>query len=94
MHQSIADTWINEGKGGKEVVWAGVAAGGLGWPLVGWGAGTGAPWGASGGQVCPMRCRCGAGEAALLAPGRAAHTVTLKARQHARVLCDLQWKKF
>jgi hypothetical protein len=47
-----------------------------------------------GGQVCPMRCRCGAVEAALLRPGRAAHAVTLKARQHARVLCDLQWEKF
>jgi hypothetical protein len=56
------------------------------------GCGTGAPEGASGGQVCPMRCRCGGGEAALLRPGRAAHTVTLKARQHARVLCDRQWQ--
>lgn len=65
-----------------------------GWPLVGREAGTGAPRGATGGQVCPMRRRCGAGEAALLAPDRAAHAVTLKARQHARVLCDLQWEKF
>ena len=65
----------------------GVAAGGPGCE-------SGAPEGASGGQVCPMPCRCGGGEAALLAPGCAAHAVTLKARQHARVLCDLQWEKF
>ncbi len=57
-------------------------------------AGARASRGATRGQVCPMQCRSGGGEAALLAPGRAAHTVTLKARQHARVLCDLQWEKF
>ena len=45
-----------------------------------------------GSPVAPMRCRCAGGEATLLRPGRAAHTVALKSRQHVSVLRDLQWK--
>lgn len=44
--------------------------------------------------VAPMRCHCAGGEAALLRPGGAAHTVALKSRQQVRVLRDRQRQKF
>ena len=44
-----------------------------------------------GGQVAPWCARWGRGMAALLRPARAAHAVTIKSRQHVRVLSDRQW---
>ena len=41
-----------------------------------------------------MRCHCAGGEVALIRPGRAAYAVTLKSRQHVRVLRDRQWQQF
>ena len=50
--------------------------------------GPGAPRGATGGQVCPMRCRCAAGEVALLAQGAVSAMARLKARQHGCLACQ------
>ena len=62
--------------------------------LVGRGAEDRSPEGATSGQVAPMCCQCAGGEATLLRPGRAAHAVTIKSRQHVRVSRDRQWQKF
>jgi len=59
------------------------------WPLVGRLRGRS---GASRGPGAPWRGSFAGVGAALLRQARAAHAVTLKARQHARVLCDRQWQ--
>ena len=63
-------------------------------PLLGRGCGGQEPRVSGLGLGAPMCCQCAGGEAALLRPGRAAHTVAFKSRQQVRVLRDRQWQKF